>query len=193
MAKSVTGPKIIIPKARIAFANAIFEAESVNGGPARFGCTLILPTGSPAALAVKAEEERIAKEHWQDKAPAMLEMIRAANGQALKPGALKAKFDGFQGNQFISANSKTRPTVVDRNGAPLTAKDGRIYSGCYVLAHISLWTQDNQWGQKINANLLGIQFIEDGDAFSADATPSSVDEFANLDAGEEGGVDGMLD
>lgn len=193
MAKSITGPKIVIKRARLAFADAIFEAKSVNGGQPQFGCTLILPPASDDVAAVRAEEERIAKEHWADKAPQMLEMIRAANGQALKPGALKAKFDGFQGNYFISTNAKTRPTLVDRNGTQLTAQDGRLYSGCYVLAHISLWTQDNQFGQKINANLLGLQFLEDGDAFSGGAAPSSVDEFANLDAGDGGDLGGVMD
>lgn len=193
MAKSITGPKIIIPEARLAFGDAIFEAKSVNGGQPQFGCTLILAPTSPAVAAVRAEEERIAREHWQDKAPAMLEMMRAANGQALKPGALKAKFDGFQGNLFISTNAKVRPTVVDRNGAPLTAKDGRIYSGCYVLAHISLWTQDNQYGQKINANLLGLQFLRDGDAFAGGPPPSSAEDFGNLDAGEGADLGSVMD
>jgi len=183
MAASVTGERIIIPEARLAFADAIFEKKSVNGGEPQFGCTLIIPPTSPAVKLVQDEEERLAKLHWKDKADAMLQMIRAANGQALKPGALKMKFDGFQGNYFISVNSKVRPTIVDRNGSPLTPSDGRPYSGCYVLGHISLWTQDNQWGQKINANLLGLQFLRDGDAFAGGPAPSAVDDFANLDAG----------
>jgi hypothetical protein len=183
MGASVTGEKIVIQEARLAFADAIFEKKSVNGGEPQFGCSLIIPPNSPAIQLVSAEEERLAQLTWKDKAPTMLQMIRAANGQALKPGALKAKFDGFMGNFFISTNSKVRPTIVDRNGAPLTPSDGKPYSGCYVLAHISLWTQDNQWGQKINANLLGLQFLRDGDAFAGGPAPSSVEDFVNLDAG----------
>jgi hypothetical protein len=192
MAKSITGPKLVIPEARLAFGDAIFEKKSVNGGEPQFGCTLLLAPSSPAVAQITAEEERIAHEHWKDKADTMLQMIRAANNQALKPGALKAKFDGFMGNFFIAVNSKVRPTVVDRNGSPLTASDGRPYSGCYVLAHISLWTMDNQWGQKINANLLGLQFLRDGDAFAGGPAPSSAEEFQNLDAGGDAGG-GMLD
>ena len=184
MGASVTGERLIIPEARLAFADAIFEKKSVAGGEPQFGCTLIIAPTSPAIALVAAEEERLAHLAWKDKAQAMLQMIRAANGQALKPGALKMKFDGFQGNYFISTNSKVRPTIVDRNGAPLTPSDGKPYSGCYVLAHISLWTQDNQYGQKINANLLGLQFLRDGDDFSGGPAPSSVEDFANLEAGD---------
>jgi len=189
MGASVTGERLVIPEARLAFADAIFDKKSVSGGEPQFGCTLIVAPTSEAVKLVTDEEDRLAGLAWKDKAKAMLQMIRAANGQALKPGALKMKFDGFQGNYFISVNSKVRPTIVDRNGAPLTPSDGKPYSGCYVLAHISLWTQDNQYGQKINANLLGLQFLRDGDAFSGGPAPSAVDDFANLDAA--GGPDGM--
>jgi len=194
MGKSITGERLIIPEARLAFADAIFEKKSVQGGEPQFGCTLIIPPTSPALAIITAEEDRLAALAWPDKAAQMLQMIRAKNGQALHPGALKAKFDGFEGNYFVSTNSKTRPTIVDRNGAPLTQSDGRPYSGCYVLAHISLWTMDNQFGQKINANLLGLQFLRDGDAFSGGPAPSSVEDFADLDAaGAPGEVGSMLD
>lgn len=191
MAQSITGEKIIIPEARLAFTEGMWEKRSVDGGEAQFGVNLIIPPTSPAVQLITAEENRLAGLHWKDKADAMIQMIRAANGQALKPGALKMKYDGFQGNYFVSANSKVRPTIVDRNGAPLTPSDGRPYAGCYVLAHISLWTMDNKWGQKINANLLGLQFLRDGDAFAGGPAPSAVDDFANLDAA--GAPEGMAD
>lgn len=194
MAQSITGERLVIQEARLAFTDAIWEKKSVNGGEPQFGWTLIIPPSSSTVAMVMAEEDRLAALAWKDKATAMMQMIRANNAQALKPGALKAKFDGFQGNFFISVNAKVRPTIVDRNGAPLTPSDGKPYSGCYVLAHISLWTQDNQWGQKINANGLGLQFLRDGDAFSGGPAPSSVEDFANLDAaGAPGAMGGLMD
>lgn len=185
MGASITGERLVIQEARLAFAEALFEKKSVNGGDPQFGCSLIIPPNSPAIAVLTAEEDRLAAIAWKDKATAMMQMIRANNAQALKPGALKMKFDGFQGNYFVSTNAKVRPTIVDRNGAPLTPSDGKPYAGCYVLAHISLWTQDNEWGQKINANLLGLQFLRDGDAFSGGPAPSAADDFANLDAGDD--------
>jgi hypothetical protein len=194
MGASVTGERIIIPEARLAFTDGMWEKRSVDGGEAQFGVNLIIPPTSPAIALITAEEDRLAVLAWKDKGPTMMQMIRAANGQALKPGALKAKYDGFQGNFFISANSKVRPTIVDRTGAPMTPSDGRPYAGCYVLAHISLWTMDNKYGQKINANLLGLQFLRDGDAFSSSPAPSAVDDFVNLDAGgAPAGLGNMLD
>jgi hypothetical protein len=180
----VSPQRIVIPEARLAFPD-LFTARSVDGGPLMYGATFILAPTSPAKAKIEAEEERVAKEKWGERAPQILAMIRANNRGAIKPGILKAKFDGFEGNYFVSSNAKARPTVVDRNGSPLTEKDGRIYAGCYVLAHISLWAQDNQYGQRINAEVTGVQFVRDGDAFSGGAAPSSVEEFADLGAGDE--------
>lgn len=180
--------KIIIPEARLAFGQDLFEARSVDGGPLQYAGTFIIAPGSPAIAALQAEEERVAAEKWGQKAATMLSMIRANNRGAVKPGALKAKFDGFDGNFFVSTNSKARPTLVDRQGKPVTAADGVIYSGCYVLGHVVLWAQDNQYGQRINAEVTGVQFLKDGDAFSGGAAPSSVDEFADLGAGEDESV-----
>lgn len=179
----VAPQRIVIPEARLAFPD-LFEARVVEqGGKPKFGATFIIPPGAPVLAQLLAEEERVAREKWQDKAPTILAMIRANNRAAVKPGILKAKFDGFEGNYFIACNMDNRPTVVSRTGSPVTAKDGIIYAGCYVLGHVSLWAQDNQFGQRINAECTGVQFVKDGDAFSAGAPPSSVEDFGNLDAG----------
>lgn len=179
--------KIIIPEARLAFPD-LFRPRSVDNGPLMYGATFIIPPDSPALAKIAAEEERIAKEKWGEKADATLRMIRANNRGAVKPGVLKAKFDGFDGNFFVSANSKAKPTVVTRQGTP--AEENAVYAGCYVLGHIVIWAQDNQYGQRLNAEVTGVQFLRDGDAFSGGAAPSSVDEFADLGAGDEdlGGV-----
>lgn len=51
-------------------------------------------------------------------------------------------------------------------------------------ASIELWAQDNkQFGKRINAQLRGVQFLRDGDAFAA-GSPASEDEFEDL--GDQG-------
>lgn len=182
--------KIIIPEARLAFPD-LFTPRSVDGGPLMFGATFIVPPNSPALAAIAAEEDRVAKEKWGEKASQIVAMIRANNRGAVKPGILKAKFDGFEGNFFVSANSKTKPTVVDRQRVPIEPASGKIYAGCYVLGHIAIWAQDNKFGQRLNAEVTGVQFLRDGDAFSGGAAPSSVDEFGDLGAEEEGDFDPM--
>lgn len=195
----VKGDKIIISEARLAFADALFEAKGFTDpktgktSDPQHSVTLLIDRSNPQVRqTIEAEEERVAKEKWGAKAPAILAEIRANNRGAIKAGELKASYDGFPGNDFVSANNKTRPTIVNRDGSQLAMSDGVIYSGCYALAHITLWAQDNAFGKRINANITGVQFLRDGDAFGGGAAPSSTDDFENLSAGEEPAAEDLM-
>lgn len=192
---------------RLAFGNAIFEAKSFQGeGKADFNCAFLIDpnddksphpsilSGKQAVEALRAEEAAVAKAKWGEKADAMLKSIAANNRLALKDGDTKAEYDGYPGNMFVNARSSVRPLVIDRDRTPLTAADGRIYSGCYVVGEVELWAQDNSYGKRINATLKGIQFLRDGDAFGAGGSASNADDFADLgvDNGDDSGADSLV-
>ena len=107
----------------------------------------------------------VAAEKWGAKADAILKTIRAADKTCLHSGDLKANYDGFEGMMYISARNPLKPSVVDTNRSPLVAEDGRPYAGCYVNAVLELWTQDNNYGKRVNATLRGVQFYKDGESF----------------------------
>lgn len=67
----------------------------------------------------------------------------------------------------------------------MAKEDGIIYSGCYVNLRAEIWCQDNKWGQCVRAKLLGVQFVEDGDAFGSGSKPASADDFPDLEDGTE--------
>lgn len=193
--------------ARLAFANALFEAKAFQGeGKADYNCAFLLdPTDdksphpsilSPAAAikALQDEERAIGKAKWGEKADTILKSIAANGRMAVKDGDTKAEYDGYPGNFFVNARSQVRPLVIDRDRSPLTAADGRIYSGCYVVGEVELWAQDNSYGKRINATLKGIQFLRDGDAFGAGGSASNADDFADLgvDNGDDSGADSLV-
>lgn len=86
------------------------------------------------------------------------------------------EYDGYAGHMSLKASNNKRPMVLDRDRSPLTEDDNRIYSGCYVNAVVELWAQDNTYGKRINGNLLGVQFLKDGEPFG-DGVSASVDDF----------------
>lgn len=86
------------------------------------------------------------------------------------------EYDGYAGHMSIKASNGKRPMVLDRDRTPLSEDDNRPYSGCYVNAVLELWAQDNQYGKRINANLLGVQFFKDGQPFG-DGVSASADDF----------------
>lgn len=189
--------KIMLTNVRLAFAQHLFTAGAMDAAskPA-FSSTAILPPDHPQVAELEAAEVQVAKEKWGPKADATLKEIRLKNKGVINDGDLKASYDGFAGNKFVSARSDPakRPTVIDRDRSPLIESDGRPYSGCYVNMQIEVWAQDNSFGKGINAQLLGVQFVRDGDSFGGGAAPANPDDFGDLSAeGEEGAGNSMLD
>lgn len=164
---------------RLAFAD-LFQPDAKYG---RYGASFPIKPGSDNAKLLDAAILEVAKAKWGAKADQVLVKLKADGvvcyQQAPKTNADGEVYDGFQGMHCLNASNKARPTVVDRDRTPLSEADGKPYSGCYVVAIVELWAQDNNWGRRINATLKGIQFYADGEAFSG-GTPASVDDFDDL-------------
>ena len=90
--------------------------------------------------------------------------------------------------QYFPAQKAVLPQALGLKSVavvPLTAADGRPYAGCYVIANVELWAQDNNYGKRINASLRGVQFLRDGDAFSGGGAASE-DEFDEVEGSDAG-------
>ena len=93
-------------------------------------------------------------------------------------------FGGFAGCMSIKASTKRRPIVINRDKSPITEDDGIIYPGCYVNAIIEVWAQNNAWGKRVNANLLGVQFVADGEPFGSGVS-ASADDFDVVESDDD--------
>ena len=174
--------KLKLSNVRLAFP-CLWEAKTVNGeGKPAFSAAFLIDPADPQVKAINAAIDQTATEKWGAKAPAMLAQMRKADKVALHDGDLKATYDGFPGNLFISARNPLRPTVVGSDKTPLVEQDGKPYAGCYVNAVLELWAQDNNYGKRVNATLMGVQFLRDGDAFAGGGVASD-DDFDDVSAG----------
>lgn len=168
--------KVKLENVRLAFPQ-LFEAKSVNGeGDPAFSATFLLAPDHPAVQTLRDAFEVLGKDKWGAKWPQVKKEIEAKDRLALHDGDTKAAYSGFEGNMFVSARNKVRPLVIDRDKTPLTSADGKPYAGCFVVASVELWAQDNAYGKRINATLRGVQFLKDGEAFSGGGAASE-DEF----------------
>jgi hypothetical protein len=176
--------RIMLTNARLAFPNLFAPRPGTDGGKAKYGALFILEPGNPAIKQLNAMFAAVATEKWGAKADAILKGLKAQDRLCLHDGATKAQYAGFEGNVFVSANSDLKPTVLDKDRSALGSGDGKPYAGSYVNASIEVWAQDSQqFGKRLNAQLRGVQFVKDGDAFGA-GTVASEDEFADL--GDQG-------
>lgn len=178
--------KVTISNVRCAFPN-FFEPKVNENGAANFGGGFIFEPTSAVKELLEAAIETVGKEKWGTKWPALKKQMAAGDNLLIHDGDAKASLSGYEGNLYFNAYNKVRPTVVGRDRAPLTAADGIIYSGCYVNVIIDLWAQDNQYGKKINAQLQGVQFSRDGDAFSGGGKAADAGDFEVIEDGADAG------
>lgn len=129
--------------------------------------------------------DQVGQAKWGAKWPTIRKELNKGDNLLVHDGDSKASYVGYEGNLFFNANNTVRPTVVDRDRSPLVAADGKPYSGCYVNVIIDVWAQDNQYGKKVNAQLQGIQFVKDGEAFSGGGTSADASDFDEIADGAD--------
>lgn len=186
---------MLLKNVRLTFAQGLFAATTIPGqdsGKPKFNCGVLLGPDHPQLQEIKDKMMAVAKEKWKDKAGAQYKALEKQDKLALHDGDIKPNYDGYPGNFFLSpsAQDNAQPSFFDqvRNELSVSQASKLIYSGCYVNIRIDLWAQDNQYGQRINAGLRGVQFYKDGDAFSA-GRPADSNEFE--ECAEGGDADDM--
>lgn len=161
--------KIKLPNVRLSFPS-LFRKAVFSGTETKFEATFLIRKEGNEELIEKinsAIAEKIKNDLKGAKLPA--DKICFKDGDDIE-------YDGYAGHMSIKASNSKRPMIIDRDKSPLTEEDNRIYAGCYVNAIIELWAQNNQFGKRINANLLGVQFSKDGEPFG-DGVGASADDF----------------
>jgi Protein of unknown function (DUF2815) len=173
---------------------SLFVARQYNGtGSWRCGAQLIIQKDHPQAQELKDMIQAAATAKWKDKAPARLKAAMSKDKVCLRDGDLAGHLDCW----VVSANcaggetqaSAKRPSVFDaanRNilqiakevEGPHTQSKPElyeyaqeicpVYAGCYVNAVIDIYAMD-QYGDQINAGLVGVQFARDGESFGGAA------------------------
>lgn len=187
--------KLNINNVRAAFPS-YFEATSIEGGKPTYNGKFPIDPSDPQVKVLDAAMLSVAIEKWgPDKGKTIFDrMVKTGKFKNIEVAFVHQPYTDGEGDVYagfedmftLSASSAARPLIIDRDKTPLVAADGRPYGGCYVNVQIELWAQDNKWGKAIRAQLKGVQFVKDGDAFSGGA-PASADDFENLGEGADAG------
>jgi hypothetical protein len=108
----------------------------------------------------------------------------------LKDGANEGK-DELKDVFLLSASEDKAPDVINRDKSRINENDDIVYAGCYVNVLIRPWAQNNQYGKRVNANLLAVQFVRDGEPFSSIERPDVDEAFDDVSEDfEDGGETG---
>ena len=160
--------KIKMQAVRLSFPSLFNTAKFGGEDTGKYEATFVLDKVEHAEViaGIKSQIDRLMKEELKSKVP--------SDKLCLKDGDEMGRPE-FEGKYTIKASTKKRPLVINRDKSPITESDNVIYAGCYVNAIVSLWAQNNNYGKRINAQLDGVQFCRDGEAFGDGAV--SVNEF----------------
>ena len=161
--------RIKIQNVRLSFPNLFSTASFGGEDTGKYDATFILDKddNKKAIKEIQVAIKKMIKESFKGKNP-------GEDRLCLKDGD-DTERDELQGAYSLKASTKKRPLVLDRDKSPITEDDNVIYGGCMVNGIISLWSQNNAFGKRINASLEGVQFAGPGEPFGAPGI--DVDEF----------------
>jgi hypothetical protein len=127
--------------------------------------------GEEMVASVDANGNAVQLPKWQ----AIMQKLAQQDRLCLHNGNIsKAGEEAYAGKFFVSANSKVRPTIVaTRGGQNVQVQKGDTdapYSGSRANVLVSVYCQGpngkpSKFGQRINAQLMGVQFLRHDTAF----------------------------
>jgi hypothetical protein len=176
--------RIIIKNARLAFPDVFKATQYQNQGPWQYRSTFLIAPDNPCKAEIDAAIKEVAKAKWGAKADVLLPEILIDKKACCFIDGNRRTYNGYAGNWARTATRNQddgRPAVVDRGKNPLSAEDGKIYSGAWVNGIVEIWAQSNSYGNAIRATLVTVQFVKDGDSFGG-AAPASAEGLDDLGA-----------
>jgi Protein of unknown function (DUF2815) len=174
---------------RIAFAPGLFRSTDYQGdGKFKYKVKFILAPNHPQFKPLESLFQKLAKEEWKDKGPAVLKGLQNNSQKyCFIDGDNYSETEGMPGNFVLAASNRVRPTAMASDGVTqVTEDDGVIFSGCRVNALLEFRTMsDNKHGKGLFCTVRGVQHYKDADAFSGGPPPADMSEFANLSTESE--------
>ena len=165
--------KVLLKNVRLSFPS-LFKTEQYAGEDTeKYAATFLIPKSDTKTVASieQACKQALVEKYGEGKVPKGFKM-------PLVDGDDK-EYQGYSDHVCIKANTKKRPTLVNRDKTPIVEEDGILYGGCYVNASIDVWVMDNSYGKKVLASLNAIQFVKDGESFGTKS--DGADDFEDLD------------
>lgn len=145
------------------------DAKTGEKIPKRFSATGIMP------IASHKKEIVVLKNYLRDLCKEHFGMEVDPSNLCLRDGKYQ-QGDEYKSSWYLAAGNTLErpPQTVDRNPSKeVTFKDHKLYPGAVVNIMVKLWVQNNDYGKKINANLLIVQYVDEGTEFGEGSGPAA--------------------
>jgi co-chaperonin GroES (HSP10) len=171
--------------ALLSFVFAYKPYKSDEGKESYTAHGIIIPD-HPQLAALQKVIRDVAFAKWKEESETILKQLKAQDRLFIHRGNIaKAGRAEYKDKLFISTSRKAEdgpPTVVATVDGVNQKTDARhalaVYSGCKGRVMFNVWAQDNKaGGKRINAGLMGLQFLAHGPRLSGSGRVASADEF----------------
>lgn len=203
MAKAITSEKFVLGTAADPIRFSFLELEtpkSFNNDPTKKkmyqASALLDPTNNTHKAQLQTLNGMVKAMLQQAQMPTddlvnywkMGRSVELSKGYCFGKGDWK-KYDGYKGMYYVSLANETKPIIGDRTGKlVMPSEQGFPYSGSYGIIKGTLWLWQNPNGKGVNANLLTVQYIKPGAAFSSRPQLNPDEEFERLPDDAPAGV-----
>ena len=178
--------KYVTPVFRLSFP-ALFEAESYDGGAAKYSLAAIWTPGKfsepdkkrwRAILgALDAESKKRFKKGLRE--------LPGNYKKGIRDGSEKADLEGYgDGTKFANLSTKMRPGVIGIDKEPISPEEANvdeIYPGCYCRATVSVYSYDNK-GKGVSLGLFNVKKVGDGERL--DSRTDAAEDFDDVEDDE---------
>lgn len=164
--------RFFIRRARLSYPSLVEHAEFGGKTTGKYTSTLLIPKAPKILLPMETHirEQLVARK-----------MKVNPNNYFYNDGD-NFEYPGWEGHWALKCSSKIRPRLINAAREPMSPEE--FYAGCWVNAIIEPWIQRNSFDKRVNCNLNGLQFVDDGEPL-AEGTPASADDFPDEESAED--------
>ena len=175
----------ILKNVRLSFVNVFAPNPRFDNGKFELQALINKETQGDVIAQVKKQMANCLMEKYGDKTK-IPPGITSESRCCFRDGD-NAPYDGYAGHMTLKASEAKKPRTMDAAKNDIDASSGKLYSGCFADVAVKLWVQDNQYGKKLNANLIAVRHRSDGEALGGGGVDMDavIDEFEDLDDATE--------
>ena len=178
---------ILIKNVRLSYPHLFQKWGKNEGDKKKYSATFLMDKKTHAAdiEGLKKHVGALMTEYFKGTVPGDKRFFRDGGGENGKPET-EAYF-------IIKASEDKAPDVINRDKSRINEDDDIVYAGCYVNVLLRPWKQSNNFGKRVNANLLAVQFVKDGERFSGIERPDTDEAFDEIEEDFDDNAGGSAD
>jgi hypothetical protein len=175
---------------RLSFPDIWTARVQGDEGEPKFACDIIILPNHPCIAVAERAIDTAGKEKWKEKWEKMQSDLDSKGRLCLhktpKTNMSGDVYDGYEDMYWVRATSKVRPKIRDADGkTDVREVDGKMYSGCRVVGILDVFGHFHaKGGNRVLAQLKGLQYAGEGDSFGGGA-PASDSDFEPVEIPED--------